>query len=687
MKKINNLMIIGITLSIISAILVFFTQAVQAQGVNLDVLPPEMRETLEHELTPEELEEFKAGTGEFARAATGVDCSSFQNFMSVKMNIMPEKGEYAPGEEIDFTGEIINENAYPLVDGNLFVKISKKNPNSNLEGNFIIEEMNVAAMSLKGQEQKLVNFKWNIPKDISAGTYQVDYFFNLGNKYYLNGDPLLSTSSSNPKIFKINASNQNYVSFEKNQTQINGEQYLDSEEIPVAAAKEKVTFTQVLKSTFREAKQVKITYDLYQNNSLDEKNKISSKQETINLSGDESRKLVYEIPSLEGSVYWLKVTALTGTQKSILNLPVMSDQGTPQLRFSALNQFPLKKGNEAVLFACFNNTALNNFQGKVLLTLEDESGKKVGEMEYEGPIGAQLLADKADLDLKKDYDQLKLIAQIINEEGDVVDSYETVYDAEALAQGTSAVVGKSDERDSSQSGIIILAIMAVLVILIVILIIKYMRHNKNSNGSGRSGVISLALFLFASMIFSLILLACSGRVAQADVIPQYNDKTETQEVTCSSYHFSMSDIFGWSGKDGAGFWCTDTSLSVYHAIRMTQGEFNAGVGDDFSFAYEPYEAPRFKCTGHYEDGSTNGGFLVLAEPDGTLLPGGYCAQDGSDCDQFNCQNYPGNYNSGGTDSCIAYAAGQVGTAGMWALGKIMSGIFTGFIILLTWNNQ
>ena len=479
-------------------------------------LPIEIQDQIRKELGDAALFiplEFNVKTGkfnlpaEYNQESTGVQCSEFQKFFSVQTNILADKEEYAPGEEMSFTGELQNENKYPLLDGSLLVRVSKRNPESVVEGNFIIDEfVAVDEITLDAESRSKIDFKWKIPQGITNGVYQIDYFFNVAGRYYLTGDPFSSVVGPGSQVLKINSDNQAYVSFDKSQTKVNDDNFFMTELTPVVAKGEKAVIIQGIKNTFEEDKRVEITYELFRQNSLNEENKLNTKEETIIIPANGSKELIYELAAVEEKAYLLKITAVSGTQKSIVNIPLNSDEDNLKLEFSALTQFPLQQNNSVVLFACFLNSAPRNPQGKVILSLEDQSGNLIGKKEYVGVISPQLMAEKLEITADKEYSWLKMKAEIMNEKGEVVDVYEKIYDCKELGLtrcqiffSNLSLEKKVENFMSSTEGIIII-IAVIVIIILLILIIRISRKNKMDK-SGRSGIISLVLFILSSVFF------------------------------------------------------------------------------------------------------------------------------------------------------------------------------------------
>ena len=55
-----------------------------------------------------------------------VNCFDFYKFGSVVVNVDPIVRTIQPGGVVQFKGQIINNNAYPIVDGSVYVKIFRE---------------------------------------------------------------------------------------------------------------------------------------------------------------------------------------------------------------------------------------------------------------------------------------------------------------------------------------------------------------------------------------------------------------------------------------------------------------------------------------------------------------------------------------------------------------------------------
>ena len=83
-------------------------------------------------------------------------------------------------------------------------------------------------------------------------------------------------------------------------------------------------------------------------------------------------------------------------------------------------------------FACFHNTADKATQGKITMSIFDETGNKIQTLGYEGKITGEIMAVKKDAVAQKNYDYLKMVASVAGSDGQETDSYEMIYDCKNM---------------------------------------------------------------------------------------------------------------------------------------------------------------------------------------------------------------------------------------------------------------
>ncbi len=409
-----------------------------------------------------------------------VNCFDYYKFQSVQVNVGPDKSVYMSGEKVRFSGELTNENSYPIVDGYVFVRVSRNNSNYRADWHDVVDEFVAPEkITLDARAEKKISFDWSVP-DVASGDYRTDFFFSVGKKYNLGGLPFSNEVTIGSSEFQVVTDSEEAVSLVRSETKVNGQKYAHIGNWPNINTGEKAEIAQPLKNSFKTEKKVNVTYDLYWWDSLDEKDKITSKNEKISVPAGGTANLSYLVPEMKDSVYMLKITAQAGDQKSIVNVRLTSKQEHPRLNYPGLTKFPLQKGGQADLFTCFHNTSSLDTKGTIKIVLEDAKGNKVDQLDYDGPITGSMMAVKKNLTAPQEYSWLKMIATLSDSQGKTLETYEAVYDCALLdsAECKNALAEQSRKDDSAKkTKTLFIGIVALLTVLsLVIIIVKRKRQ-------------------------------------------------------------------------------------------------------------------------------------------------------------------------------------------------------------------
>lgn len=404
------------------------------------------------------------------------DCFEYYTFQSVQISLEPENDSFLPGETARFSGYVENENDQPVVDGNIFVRISKKNNNYEAEGNFIVDEFVAKEkIALNPKEQKEIAISWAVPAGTSSGEYQADLFFSVGKKFNLGGLPFSNEIVGGTIPFLIGGDQGKFISFDRENTKLDGEKYNHIGDWPEVNLGEKSTITQPIINTFGEDKEIDVKYDLYYWDSLNEDDLIMTDNEKVVVPADGNLVLEYNIPEISETVYYIKITATGQDQKSIINLRFVSEKERPRLNYPAITKFPLKEGDDFTLFSCFHNTSSLNTEGRIEVSLKDKNNKEIGKIIYNGTIPSVMSASKVDMKSEKNYEYLKLEAKAYNKDDKMVDEYETIYDCKdfnVCEEESARAIGSTIDNFFSARNIIIIIFLIIISATIIVVMIE-----------------------------------------------------------------------------------------------------------------------------------------------------------------------------------------------------------------------
>jgi hypothetical protein len=164
-------------------------------------------------------------------------------------------------------------------------------------------------------------------------------------------------------------------------------------------------------------------------------------------------------------------TVQDGESKSLVGVRFVRD-GIEETRinFPSVTKFPIKTGEEQMLFACAHSTNLPIVKdNKLLLTLKDRNNNIITQYSYEGDIRGAMSGFGQKFTSDKDYDYIKMEASLFRG-GSEMEKVEVVYDCQKIDPSTCASVANTVEDGakgigsvlSSKWGIVLGAILVLL---------------------------------------------------------------------------------------------------------------------------------------------------------------------------------------------------------------------------------
>lgn len=474
-------------------------------------------------------------------------------FNSVTAEIWPPKDEYEVGSTVPFKVQITSGNDYPIVNGNVYVKIFKrqgevinnkegvnfhetKQIENELEnGGYLIDQFNALEdISLDAKGTKTLEFNWQVPKYLPAGEYRIVTFYQSSRKFNLLGLPFTEDVVGNTYDFTIKNSNkEGTVEFDRNNIKVNDEEF-DligfSKNYPKGEA---VKIEAPLRNTTGKSQTVTLNYNLYYWDQLLEQNKIKSEKETVTLSPNETKIVTHNVEGNEYPVNFLEMKADWQDTHSIINIRFTRDaHEKARNNFASLSSFPLVANKSVTLFTTAHavkqlapvipdlmllkgKDALQDETYTLTLALRDKNKKTLASYTYTGSIGGEVTGYEADFIPKESYNFVTLEASVKDKDGKVIDQTALNFDCEAInpnaciqKDALEAADGKfSTTKTNSKT------IMTVLFILLTILVIVYVIYKKKNS--------SLAVFL---LIFcGSLLLGAQG--ARGELI--FNENTSS----------------------------------------------------------------------------------------------------------------------------------------------------------------
>ena len=389
------------------------------------------------------------------------NCPDCPGFNSVSVFLTSKKDINIAGKKAEFLGDITNSNDYPIVNLDLWVRIFKHNS----EGKSFLVDQFLAKdnLTIQSKEEQKFSFLYSIPVSFPKGKYTATAFLTAAKTYHFQKVGFIDTFTLGVAGFEIQSPGQELVYLDQDQVKVNDEELKigTSSDGQINQIEEnsdvKINFQVVNRRNTRE--DFKLTYSLYNWDTINPSNLIREETEKITLNHQETKELQYLIPKVSPGAYKLKITAKSGTVQSMLEIPFITKEfKRSKLQFSGISKFPVNQGDKIQMFACFRNVGKGEFEGTVETTLKDEKNKIVAKDIYTGPITDVLKETKKEIVSSENYGYLTLTAVIKDKNGKVIDKAVTTY-------GERAKPVFSEPQAEKNRLIILLSILASTAVL------------------------------------------------------------------------------------------------------------------------------------------------------------------------------------------------------------------------------
>ncbi len=421
-----------------------------------------------------------------------VDCFDYYHFGSVQVDLSPTLSQTVPGATLTFQGTIKNENAYPIVDGSVYVKIFKRVGQSeqNVDDNgypvvdqFLLPE----SYTLPAKGEKQAEFHWMVPVNAEGGEYYAAFFFQSAKHYNLQGLSFTDDVVGNQSHFTVtNADDMKLVAFDKNTVTLNGEKHRFAN-FPLHFKKdESVTAKIKIQNPKTEVAAVSLIWKHYAWDALRPETLADTQGEIIELQPGETRTVEYTAqPISTAAVSYVVVEMHDGTSKSFLGIRFQRDGVLEtNVNFPGVMSYPLQAGVETEMFACIHGT---NFSEPVIkdniltLTLRDMSGNIIDSYQYQGDVTANMMGFAYRFVPKETYTDFTLTTTL-EHDGRVMEDVTQTYrcqdiDPKLCPQSAGGVSLDTTEGITSFTGLVIVGVTVFFGLLAVFVVSRKKRRS------------------------------------------------------------------------------------------------------------------------------------------------------------------------------------------------------------------
>jgi hypothetical protein len=403
------------------------------------------------------------------------NCFDHYTFGSVYASLQTKNYNNVSGTNLNVFGEIKNDNSYPIVDGKLFAKVMRSNP--DLEKNhgqdeldsFVIQE----GISIPANSSIPVDFDWNIPAVALSGDYQIATYFLVDDKFNMSGLTFTNDIVGGTVKFKVFGEQTKAVFFDRKAITLNDNPYYTVTFNPSILPTEEGRISLTLTNDTNQTQRVPVTLELNKWDAQDSKNLLDKKETTYLIDANSSIIIPYTVTDTKHSVYYLVAKANYRDAKSEVAVR-FSRQGVeePRINFSTFQTYPFVKGEEDALITCVHNTNNNDAQyGKVVTSVLDHQGNVIHTSMYEGVISSAIQGMISKFTPKANYKDLTIETKIYDKEGAIVDESSVEYLCSDL----------SDDCKEPNPFLNFTTLIIALAVIVIILIFTFRNHLKKKD--------------------------------------------------------------------------------------------------------------------------------------------------------------------------------------------------------------
>lgn len=457
-----------LSVSVIFFLLLFqfiYVEAQQLTGTNID-----------DSLLEDELEFISIPLAGVPSGATS--CFNYYKFNSVQVSVGLDTKNVFSGTTATFTGDIQNENNYPIIKGSLFVKIYKKESDSSLvqlhahnlvDSFFVLENI-----TLDAKEKRPISFTWKVPAYAMSGEYRVATFFVVDKKFNLLGLSFTDDILGNTFDFNVVGETAGGVYFDKNDVFVDGVKHRFASFIPKLEKDKPVVIKASLINSTKEKQTLSVAWKVCAWDGLrDESCKIYKTEDVDALPGVKT-PISFTVNENTNPVYYVEAQAIRKDSKSIIGVRFARDGvDKTRLNFPGLSSFPLKKDSANVIFSCLHGMGSSPIVpgGRLELLLSDSLGKAITSHVYTGGVTGEMMAAAKEFVPTRDYDKVTLTAKLYQDEK-LVDESSLTYDCSVINPGTCTI------ENNHYIKILLILIGGVISIGFIIFTIKRLRKDK-----------------------------------------------------------------------------------------------------------------------------------------------------------------------------------------------------------------
>lgn len=419
-----------------------------------------------------------------------VDCFDYYHFGSVQVDLSPTLDQTVPGATLNFQGTIKNENAYPIVNGTVYVKIfrkSEENKDLVLDNGYPLVDQFLLpdTYTLPAKGEKPAAFDWAVPMNAAGGEYYAAFFFQSAHHYNLLGLSFTDDVTGNQSHFTVtNSDDMRLVTFNKNTVTLNGQKHRFANFLLEFKKDESVIAKVEITNPKTEATAVSLLWKHFAWDALRPETLADTQNEIVLLQPGETRTVEYAAQPLgSAAVSYVVVEMHDGISKSFLDIRfARADIEETNVNFPSIMDYPLRAGVETGVFSCIHGTnhSVPLIMDNILtLTLRDMDGNIIHTYQYRGDVTSDMMGFADRFVPEKTYTDFTLTATL-ERKGQVLEDIVQTYrcqdiDPSLCPEDGAATVSEENGSVTVLVGFVIVGVTVFLGLLVALLVSRKKR--------------------------------------------------------------------------------------------------------------------------------------------------------------------------------------------------------------------
>ena len=367
-------------------------------------------------------------------------CFDYYTFGSVDAPIHAKTTNPAAGTTAEFTVNLTNNNPYPVVDANVYIKLFRARPageQSAQLAHLVDQFQAIEGVTIPANATRERTFTYDIPSSLPSGEYNVVTFVSTAQRYNLLGLPFTDDVVGDSTTLTITGDQAGMVRWNRDQVLVDLKQHHFASFIPEVSPTQPVRVIAPIYNELDTPINGQLTWKVYHWDQQNEANLITTETRPISIAAGDSISASYTLEDIDHAVYVVVGEVEHNGVTSLINVRfARTDVSEIRLNYPGVLSYPLVEGEENTLFSCLHSASSFDLvpDSRLELSLLDAQGEEFYSYTYEGPVSSDMMGVAKTFVPKRSHDTFTLKAALYQNDT-LVEDVSFVYDCTELTAG------------------------------------------------------------------------------------------------------------------------------------------------------------------------------------------------------------------------------------------------------------